>query len=82
MCVVIGRRRREKKKKTIPKPSPFNSRTLERYPPATLPLANQSQQIAVVNISDSADFDRYIVTIFALAKVLLNNIRGLSPEPT
>lgn len=80
MCVVIGRRRT--KKKTIPKPSPFNSRTLERYPRATLPLANQSQQIAVVNISDSADLDRYIVTIFALAKVLLNNIRDLSPELT
>lgn len=81
MCVLIGRRR-GKKKKTTPKSSPFNSRTLERYPRATLPLANQSQQIAVVNISDSADLDRCIVTIFALAKVLLNNIRGLSPEPT
>lgn len=72
---------RRKKKKTSSKLKPLNYSTPERYPRATLPLVNQSQRIAVVNISDSADLDRDITTIFALAKALSNNIRGLQPEP-
>lgn len=71
-----------RKKKTSPKSNPLNYSTLERDPRSTLPLVNQSQQIAVVNISDSADLDRDIATVFALAKVLSNNIRGLQPAQT
>lgn len=40
-------------KKNSPKSNPLNYRALESYPQAALPLANQSQQIVVVNISDS-----------------------------
>lgn len=58
MCVVISR-----KKTNSPKSNPLNYRALESYPQATLPLANQSQQIAVVNISDSTDLNIDIMII-------------------
>lgn len=48
------------------KSNPLNYNTLESYPQATLPLANQSQQIAVVNISDSADLNKDIMTVSLL----------------
>lgn len=63
MCVVICRK---KKKKPSPKSNPLNYGALESYPPATLPLANQSQQIAVVNISDSTDLNKDIMIISLL----------------
>ena len=66
MCVVISR----KKKKTSPKSNPLNYRALESYPQATLPLANQSQQIAVVNISDSTDLNKDIMIISLLYSTL------------
>lgn len=53
-------------KKTSPKSNPLNYSTLESYPQATVPLANQSQQIAVVNISDYADLNKDIGNISLL----------------
>lgn len=63
MCVVIRR-------KTSPKSNPLNYRTLESYPQATLPLANQSQQIAAVNISDWTDLNKDIMIISLLRGAL------------
>lgn len=60
MCVVISGR------KPSLKSNPLNYRALESYPQATLPLANQSQQIAVVNISDSTDLNKDIMIISLL----------------
>lgn len=65
MCVVISR-----KKKKTPKSNLLNYRALESYPQATLPLANQSQQIAVVNISDSTDLNKDIMIISLLYSTL------------
>lgn len=48
------------------KSNPLNYRALESYPQATRPLANQSQQIAVVNISDSTDLNKDIMIISLL----------------
>lgn len=47
----------EKKKKTTSQSNLLNYSALERFLRATLPLVHQSQQIAVVNISDSTDWD-------------------------
>lgn len=63
MCVVISR-------KLSPESNPLNYRTLESYPKATRPLANQSQQIAVENISDSTDLNKDIMIISLLCGVL------------
>lgn len=63
MCVVISR-------KTSSKSNPLNYRTLESYPQATLPLANQSQQIAPVNISDWTDLNKDIMIISLLRGAL------------
>lgn len=52
-----------KKKKNLLKSNPLNYRTLERDPRASLPLANQSQYTAAVNISDSTDLNKDIMII-------------------
>lgn len=49
--------------RSSPKSNLLNYTTLESYPPATVPLANQSQQIAAVNISDSTDLNKDILII-------------------
>lgn len=64
LSLVIGR------KKNSPKSNPLNYSTLESYPQASVPLANQSQQIAAVNISDSADLNKDIGSISPLRGAL------------
>lgn len=56
VCVVISR-------KPSPKSNPLNYSPVKWYPQAMLPLANQSQQIVMVNISGSADLDRDMVIV-------------------
>lgn len=54
------------KEKPSPKSNQLNYKTPESYPQATLPWANQSQQIVEVNISDSADLNKDIMIISPL----------------
>jgi len=61
MCVVIGRKK--KKEKNPLKSNSLNYRALESFPQAAPPLANQSQQIAALNISDSTDLNKDVMII-------------------
>lgn len=50
-------------KKETPYSNQLNYKALESYPQATLTPANQSKQIAEVNISDSADLNKDVMII-------------------
>lgn len=71
MCVVISK----KKRGDSPYSNQLNYKALESYPQATLSLANQSQQIAEVNISDSADLNKDVMIISLLYCTLESFLR-------
>lgn len=58
--------RQKKKRKSLPSQIRSITELWRAIPKQPLPLANQSQQIAAVNISDSADLNKDIMIISLL----------------
>lgn len=79
--VCSYQQKKEKKKKRLPSQIRSITELWRAIPKQPLPLANQSQQIAAVNISDSADLNKDIMIISLLYSTPSNDSRGLQPEP-